>query len=674
MTDSPKNEASQKSSFERAAALLRVGDAEQAELMCANALVEFPDDANFMCLSGRALIMLGRYDDAEARLDAAIEQFPDFSRPHVIIGEMRLSQGRPEDAAQALQRAIELGDDDPNTQLKLGRAYMLMGDADAAKKAVNESMRLDPARSELARAYELEQSGKGKEAEDIYRNVLARDPHNVEALRLLAATASSQKRYRDAEILLLRAIELAPDFGRALADLVICQIELEKIEEGIENAGRLTRIAGDNPDSFTLLASSLSNAGRYSEAIAAYRSALHLSPKHTGALSGLAHNLKTIGRQDEAIDCYRKCIAANPYFTEPYWSLANLKTFRFEDDEVASMEKLVADPNIPDDALVHLSNALGLEYEGRKDFDRAFASFERCNSTRRKDEYFDPVELEAKHDEILDTFNSELLSGPGSDRSTGITPIFIIGLPRSGSTLLEQILASHSLVEGTHELSDLGRVVNEIPKLLKIRKRYPHSVADIDPGGFARLGVEYLERTSKYRVGNRFFIDKNPNNFVHVGLLHLMMPDAVIINAQRHPLDSCLGSYKQLFAKGQAFSYDLTELAEYYLQYYRITDHWSDALPGKVLNVQYEDVVADLEGQVSRLLDHCSLPFEDACLNFHETERAVKTASSEQVRQPIYSTSVNLWRNYEQHLAAVIDVLEPVLRNLPEDSRPVAFR
>ena len=243
MSDISEQEQRQRSSFDRAATLLRTGDAETAELICANALIEFPDDANFLCLSGRALLMLGRSADADARLADAIDQFPDFSRSHVVVGEMRLSQGRHEDAANALRRAIELGDLDPNTQLKLGRALMLMGDQEEAKNAVNESMRLDPTRADFAPAYELEQGGKGKEAEEIYRNVLARDPENVEALRLLAATASSQKRYRDAEILLERALELAPDFGRALADLVICQIELEKIDESTANATRLTRIA-----------------------------------------------------------------------------------------------------------------------------------------------------------------------------------------------------------------------------------------------------------------------------------------------------------------------------------------------------------------------------------------------------------------------------------------------
>ena len=641
-----------------------------AEQLCRNALLEFPDDASFLSLSGRALIMLGRYAEAEERLNSAITMFPEFPRPHVIRGEMRLIQGQFEQATQDFRRAVELGDNDPNTQLKLGKALMLQGDRDAAKLAIEELWRLDPQRKELADAFELEKTGNEAEAEKIYREILTRDPENVEAFRLLAGMATSQKQHRDAETLLKRALELAPDFGRALADLVVNQIEQEKIEDALDHANRLTRIGGDRPDSFLLIANAYAAAGRYLDAIDAYEKTLRMAPDYPGALSGLAHNLKTMGRQDEAIATYRRCIKSNPLFTEAYWSLANLKTFRFTDEEVQSMEKLLQHPDIPDDAQVHLCNALGLEHEGRKNFDQAFDYFQKCNVIRRPMEYYDPVATEDLHDRIIEVFDRDFVAQNGADRDFGISPIFIVGLPRSGSTLLEQILASHSLVEGTHELSDLGRVINKIPRILKNRNRFPRSLIGADADGFARLGEAYLERTSQYRSGNRFFTDKNPNNFTHVGLVHLILPDAKFINARRHPLDSCLGSFKQLFAKGQAFTYDLNELAEYYLQYYRMMDHWNDVLPGKVLDVQYEDVVRDLEPQVRRILEHCGLPFEEQCLRFHETDRAVKTASSEQVRQPIYSSSVNLWRNYEKHLQPTIDILAPILRKLPKADRP----
>ncbi len=240
------------------------------------------------------------------------------------------------------------------------------------------------------------------------------------------------------------------------------------------------------------------------------------------------------------------------------------------------------------------------------------------------------------------------------------SPIFIVGLPRSGSTLIEQIIASHSQVEGTHELNDLARTVHSIPQAGKT-DRFPENLPNMEPHLWSKFGDYYLQRTMKFRDGSPRFIDKNPNNFTYVGLLHLILPNAKIINARRGPLDSCFGSYKQLFAKGQSFTYDLTEIGEYYLQYQRLMDHWQQVLPGKVLDVQYEDVVADLETQVRRILEYCELPFEQACVDFHQTNRAVKTASSEQVRQPIYSSSVNLWKNYEDNLGELIEVLKPLL-------------
>ena len=666
----PNKENAQKSSFDRALTFLRNGEAKMAEKFCHNALLESPGDPSLLCLSARALIMLGRYDEAEERLLSAIDMFPEFDRPHDIRGDLRLAQGLFEQAAGDYRRAIELGDGNPDTHLKLGRALLMQGDQDAAKIAVDESMRLAPERKLLLEATELESAGKPAEAEKIYRKILTHDPENVAAMRLLAGIATSQKQHADAEILLKRTVELAPDFTRALADLVENQIEQERIEEAIKNANRLIRIAGDNPNAYMLLGATYAAAGRYTNAIEAYRLSLRLLPDNPKSMSGLAHNLKTVGQQDEAIEIYRKNIEKNPLFTESYWSLANLKTFRFTDEDVENMEQLLLHPDIPEEAQVHLYNALGLEQESRLNFDKAFEYFSECNSIRRGSQYYDPVETESLHDQIIEVFDQQFVTQQRTDIKFDVAPIFIIGLPRSGSTLLEQILASHSQVEGTHELTDLSRVVQEIPDILNLHAYFPKSLRKASQDGFGALGQKYLNRTSKYRSGCPFFTDKNPNNFIYAGLIHLMLPNAVIIDARRHPLDSCLGSFKQLFAKGQTFSYELTEIADYYLQYDRLMAHWNEVLPGRVLDVRYEEVVNDLETQVRRILQHCGLPFEEQCLHFHETDRAVKTASSEQVRKPIYSSSVNLWRNYEQHLEPLIEILEPALRELPEADRP----
>jgi tetratricopeptide (TPR) repeat protein len=662
-----KQEQRQRQTFERAAEFLRQGDARTAEQFCESGLVDYPADGNLLCLSARALIILGRQDEAEERLLTAMDLNRAFPRPYIIRGDMRLTQGKAVDAVEDFRRAIAMGDKSPDTQMKLGRALMLQGDDQGAGNAVDESMRLDPMRQRIVEAHQLELDGEVEQAEDAYREILRKDPDNVEALRLLAGIASKSKQFRQAEILLERALEIAPDFGKALADLVICQTEQEKLNAAIKNGLRLVKLWPENADSHAILAASYSASGRFDDAINCYNLALRYAPTHSGALSGLGNSLKTIGRQDEAIEIFRRCIDANPYFTQSYFNLANLKLFRFSDSEVSKMQELLELPEIPDESATHLYNSLGLHFESQKKFDLAFEHFERCNQIQRGLEYYDSVETEMLTDHLMDVCDAEFIQGGGADARFEKTPIFIVGLPRSGSTLIEQILASHSHVEGTHELTDLTRVVREMPKLLKIHKRYPESLAQADPAGFSVLGKAYLERTSKYRTGSPFFTDKNPNNFSHIGLIHMMLPDAKIIDARRHPLDSCLGTYKQLFAAGQAFSYDLADLAEYYLQYDRLMGHWESVLPGKVLKVQYEEVVHDLESQVRRILEHCGLPFEEQCLRFHETDRAVVTASSEQVRKPIYSSSVNLWRNYEKHLDILRDDLSPLLIDNVED-------
>ena len=325
---------------------------------------------------------------------------------------------------------------------------------------------------------------------------------------------------------------------------------------------------------------------------------------------------------------------------------------------------------------MQLSNALGLEFEGRKEYDRAFEFFDRGNILRRGEEFYDRVENQEKVDLSIEAFSKQFLEDNAGHGHPDPAPIFIVGLPRSGSTLLEQILSSHSMVDGTHELADLPKAIHSNRKLTSSTSRrlgYPISVANIDADGFKRLGGDYIERTRRHRGDRPYFTDKNPNNFLHVGLLHLILPNAKIINARRHPLDSCFGSYKQLFARGQPYTYDLVEIGEYYLQYQRLMDHWHKVLPGKVLDVQYQEVVADLEGQVRRILEYCELEWEESCLRFHETSRSVKSASSEQVRRPIYASAVNTWRHYEAHLGSLIETLEPLLAELPESDRPTSL-
>ncbi|MDJ0711086.1 MAG: sulfotransferase [Woeseiaceae bacterium] len=662
---------SAKVSFDRAVTFLRAGDAEMAEKICRQTLNEFPRDANLLCLLGAALIKQNRPRDAEHTLSRAANIHSTFSRAHEGLAEALIMQGKLPEALKSLERAEELEPGSSSIRMKKARVLTGMGKDSEATKEFEASFKLTPHREELVRGLGLQRMGNVQEAEKIYRDVLLRDPDNVDAMRLLAGVAMRAKQWGDAQTLLDRALEIAPDFYQGWMDLGLAKQEQDDIEGAVAAYKRAIRLDKHNASGYGAAATAYALAGQHEEALEYFGKALEQEPAHAGAMAGIGHVLKTVGQQEEAIATYRKCLEQNPGHGETWWSLANLKTFRFTDEEVDVMLAQVDSGRLPDEPLANFEFALGKAFEDRDDYDRAFEFYNRGNSNRRQRERYDPVQTADSHDEFIRIFNKDFVAQHGNGGDNSNAPIFIVGLPRSGSTLIEQILASHPDVEGTHELPDLGRVARSIGLSRSDRKAYPGAVVELGDDDFARLGADYLERTQRHRPeGLPHFTDKLPNNYVHVGLLHLILPNAKIIDAKRHPLDSCLGSFKQLFARGQPFTYDQFELGEFYLEYRRLMEHWNEVLPGKVLAVQYEHVVEDLETEVRRILDYCELPWDDACLRFWETDRAVKTASSEQVRTPIYSSAKHRWRNYEKHLGPLIEVLEPILKELPEDWRP----
>ena len=666
---------SPKASFERAATFLKAGDPAMAERICRRALNASPRDANLLCLLGASLIKQERARDAEHTLTRAVQLFHDFSRAHEGLAEALIMQGKLREALESLERAEKLEPGSASIRLKLAKVLTALGRDDEATRQFEESFKLTPFREDLVRGLNLQRMGNLRDAERIYRDVLLKDPGNVDALRLLAGVASRAKQWSDAEALLEKALEIAPDFFQGWLDLGLARQEQDDIEGALDAYGHAIRIEPAKPGAYAASATARAMAGRHDEALEYYGRALQRDASHAGALAGRGHVLKTIGRQDEAIGSYRECIRRNPNHGEAWWSLANLKTFRFDDDEVGVMREKAEDPAVSDEARANFQFALGKACEDAGRYDDAFAWYRAGNENRRQRENYDPVHTIDQHDKFIDVFSREFLesrAGAGCDSNA---PIFIVGLPRSGSTLIEQILASHPDVEGTHELPELGRVARSVGLRREDRQKYPEAVRELDTADFEALGEEYLRRTGRHReLGLPRFTDKLPNNFVHVGFISLILPNARIIDARRHPLDSCFGSYKQLFARGQPFTYDLFEIGEFYLEYVRMMDHWHTVLPGKVLHVQYEDMVTDTEAQIRRLVEHCGLPWDDACLRFWESDRAVKTASSEQVRQPIYSSSMHTWRRYEPHLEPLIEVLEPLLRTLPESWQPASLR
>ncbi|MFT5710354.1 MAG: tetratricopeptide (TPR) repeat protein [Halioglobus sp.] len=650
-----------------AATLLRAGEPEGAVSLCLNLLKHFPNDVNILCLAAQSLIALRRFDESRMHIEKTLELQPGFVGGHETLGDLLLVEGDPMAAISAYTRAIAIAPDRGSPlALKVARAENM-----ALESRQREGQHpVDQFADAIAQAEQFKEAGEPAKAEQAYRDILRRNPDHAEAMRLLAEVATVHNKYEDAELLLLRAVLKAPRYGRAWLDLSKTQQELGKYADSIESAQKLVALAPEISESYLPLANALSQANRNDEAIENYRKVLELAPQHRGGFSGLANQLKTIGKQEEAIAVHRQNLVANPDNAEAYWNLANLKTFRFESRDVIAMEGLLSRNTLDELGTAQLCSALGLENEARKKYSKAFGYFRRCNDIKRQMERYDPVGHEIQIQKIMEVFSADFQRIHSGNGCEDASPIFIVGLPRSGSTLLEQILASHSQVEGTHELSDLPHMMQAYNRTTHSGLQFPETLRETEASIWEGLGRGYIDRTAKYRSGVPYFIDKNPNNFIYAGLLGLILPNAKIINAKRHPLDSCLGSYKQLFASGQPFSYDLMDIGEYYLNYQTLMDHWHSVMPGRVLDVNYANVVSDLESQVRRLLDYCELPFEDACLRFHETERAVKTASSEQVRQPIYSSSVNLWRRYEQDLGELVDILCPLLIDLPLADRP----
>ena len=654
---------SPKAILNQAIGLINSGQIGAAMRVCRDALKTEPDDVNMTALLGAMLLKSRETNLAEKYLRRAIDLAPNFAKPHEDLGFLLVETERPNEAVEVLENATRL---DPTSELAfytLGRALAAIDKGPESDVAFEASFELNPERKQLALAAEHHKAGRVEEAERAYRDLLRDNPNNVDAMRLLAGIVANRHNVDEAEPLLRSAIALAPDFYLALLDLGGILHEQHRYAEAIECFERAVELEPNSSRSHYMLASTQAPAGQTYRALDSYRRVLELRPQHAGAWLGLGHTLKTVGRQTEAIHAYRESINVRPNNGESYWSLANLKTYELSKADIEAMESSVeGDENLTDQSAVNFLFALAKVHEDGGRFDRAWDYYHQGNRKQRSLEHYDPVQTEVSNDEIIQVFNEEFLRSNTDLGDPSMAPIFVVGLPRSGSTLIEQIFASHSMVEGTSELPYIGRVATSLNRNRADGVNYPFAVRELREANFRGLGQDYLNLANAHRQTEKpHFIDKNPNNFPSIGLIHLVLPNAKIIDARRYPLDSTLSCYRQLFAKGQTFVYDLTEIGEYFLQYQRMLDHWHQVLPNRVLTVQYEDVVNDLEGQVRRLLEYCELPWEDACVRFHETERPIRTASSEQVRQPIYSKSIHFWRNYEVHLDELIDVLEPVL-------------
>jgi tetratricopeptide (TPR) repeat protein len=643
----------------------------RAEFICREYLAEHPGSVEHLRLLGHALMKQARYVEAERTVSHAIALKPEFPHLHEDLGSILAMQGRFEEAVPRLREALRLEPRLPLAHRKLGEALAALGRGRDADAEFEEYFEQDAGKGRVAVALDHLRSGRRDEAIESLRATLRESPDNVDAMRFLAqAYLKDKERLADAEALLRQATAIAPGYPPAWMLLGGVLHEVGRHRESVEAFRRVTELDPRHAPGWTGLGNAHSFAGDVEQAREAYLRAVALDPRAPGAQMGLGHVLKTLGDQSGALSAYRAAIAAKPGFGEVYWSMANLKVFRFNDAEVDAMEAQLKQGDISGSADIHFRFALGKAWEDRGNYDRAWHYYDTGNRKQRKEVFHDPVMLDERHSHIVDVFDREFLESLTGSGHDSPAPIFIVGLPRSGSTLIEQILASHSQVEGTQELPVLPRLASSIGRYRPDHRQYPQAVRDVPAKNFRAFGKQYLEEAAQYRFSDRpYFTDKLPNNFSHVGLIHLILPNAKVINARRHPFDSCLGAYKQLFGKGQHFTYDMAELADYYRKYHETMQHWHHVLPGKVLDVHYEETVTDLETQVRRILVHCGLPFEEACVRFHETDRPVKTASSEQVRQPIYTRALGTWRRYQSHLSVWQEQLADIINELPDTVR-----
>ena len=655
----------------RALNYLRKDRPLRAEEACRDYLKEHPGDPDHIRLLSLALMKQNRAAEAEEQLRFALSIQPDFPQLHEDLGSALAMQKRFEEAIPAFEKAIQLQPALPLAQKKLGHALAAVGRGAEADEAFKDYIDSDPDRAKVVEGVELRQAGKADEAIEKFREVMQSNPNSVDAMRHLAISFWRDKnRAGDAEALLRRATQVANDYTGAWLTLGALLMDTNKYVEAIKAFKRATELEPNSIEGWSGLGNAYGRSMYPEEAIKAYEKALAIDSNVPATLSSYAWELKTVGDQPKALEAYRKAIKIKPRFGPAYWSMANLKIFNFEDEEVETMKTQLERDDLTDSEEIHFRFALGKAMEDRKDYDQAWHYYHTGNQRQRGTVQYEPLDFENRMKSIRSVFSRELLESRAGAGFEAPDPIFIVGLPRSGSTLVEQILASHSQVEGTSELPILGKIAESIGRYRKDKVRYPEAVPELRDKDLRGYGKQYIEESQRHRMTDKpFFTDKLPNNFPSMGFAKLILPNAKIINARRHPFDSCLGGYKQLFGSGQHFTYDMLDLAHYYQQYDAMIKHWHEVMPGQVLDVHYEETVTDLEWQVRRILEHCGLEFEESCVRFHETERAVKTASSEQVRQPIYTGALGKWRRYEAHLDLWQAQLGYIIDELPEASR-----
>jgi len=647
--------------FFKALAALREGDLEGCESICQRLLAINPREVNTLRLQAQVWHKRGELPRAEAGFKTALSIANDFAHAWADLGKVQFDLENYPSSEQSLKRALKLNPSLKVANKLLAQVLEQQGKVNqsAAVQQVNQQHQL--LKNKVVEAYRLASEDKEPDrAETLCKEVLQADAEHVGAKEFLINRALETGRARWAEELARSLVRKMPEQSKWWLKLSSALARQDQLVEAQEAVRQVLTVEPELEEAQMLLGSIFARDNRFAEALGQYDAVLQQSPDHIAALAQKGSALKTLGRQDESIQCLRRCMELDSSFGEAAWSLSNLKTYRFSDDEVVGIKTVLGNGNLKDKDAVHFNYALGKAYEHRQQWDQAFNAYQAANSVKQKSATWNADDFSAQVDQIIATFTPQLLQ---QHRNSGIddnSAIFVLGLPRSGSTLQEQILASHSEVEGTRELPYIpwmAQRLNRKPNPM-CKDNYPLGAAQLEAKQWQLLAEQFLAQAKRHRQTDApFFIDKLPNNFLYVGLILLAMPNAKIINTVRNPMDNCFGCFKQLWAEGQNFTYDLEDLGRYYRDYHRLMAHWQAIFGDKIYSVNYEAVVADLETNVKALLDYCGLPMEEQCLRFHETERAVNTASSEQVRQPIYTSAVAYWKHFDEHLQPLKDAL-----------------
>lgn len=639
-------------------------DPAMAQAQAKAILAQMPGHPQARLVIGMARRLKGDLAGARAYLLPLAQEQPRAAAVALELGVTAAALGEMGLAAQSLRRAALLKPDLAPAWGALARALRLMGRAEEASEAELNALRASSQDPLLIKAALAMTQGELPVAETLLRNHLATAPRDFAAVRMMGELAWRQGRLDDAIALLIDAVTLAPAFASAREFLARLLAQANRLPEAMEQATALMVAHPGLADPALLLASLMTRTGDQEGARDIYENLLKRDPSQPTIWMNLGHVRKTIGDQAGSVDAYRRAIALSATLGEAWWSLANLKTVRLGADDIAAMERGLASATTDEDRF-HLHFSLGKALEDMGSDEAAFDHYARGNAMRRLSLPYDAQDNHQEAQEHIATFTAPFYAAHAGEGCLARDPIFVLGLPRSGSTLIEQILSSHSQIEGTHELPEMMMLAGRLQSRVEEGEfpSYGAALAALSPADCQRLGEEYIERTRVHRQSDRpHFIDKMPNNWQNVGLIHLILPNARIIDARRHPMGCCFSGWKQHFARGQAFSYDLDDIGRYYRDYVEQMAAFDGAQPGAVYRVIYEDMVADTPGEVARLLNHLGLPFEEECLAFWRNRRAVRTASSEQVRQPIYTAGVEHWLRFEPWLGPLVQALGPALQ------------